>query len=378
MPEEIGRGDSCPQYGAEPLVAAEGAQAALGGAWTGIPELPAGERRRNQQGADVRPAEFSLPTHEDHAEEKSGMANTHGHEIELAEEDGGGFGSCLQIVLAIGHRVEGVVGHHPEQHRDEAKPRKLRHLAEHRGKAHRHRPGEGRAQAHLREMGDALEVGIAGGQEHRRHAEQHRQAIGEKDQSEGQERAPREEHERCPRREHPCCERAVAGAGHLRIEPAIGVIVDRTSGRPHQDYPEGEDDEDPRRRQSLSREPKPPPGRPEQKHRPHRPVHAREQEIGPQPSRGTIDEPRPKPARVLRQRTARRFHARHAVPTHLVCRSRNGRPALFSNRALRSEAWMAPPGRSGRSDAFAQAPRGVFGLGSRSASTRSAVDARSF
>jgi hypothetical protein len=60
--------------------------------------------------------------HREHDAEEDRVAGHHGGHVEAAEEDGGGADAELHVVVAIDHRVLGVVGDGPEDVGGEQRP----------------------------------------------------------------------------------------------------------------------------------------------------------------------------------------------------------------------------------------------------------------
>ncbi|MCY1363112.1 hypothetical protein D9M69_498590 [compost metagenome] len=109
-------------------------------------------------------AQFEAVARQQQAEQRQALEAEDDDAVGIAEEDGGGFHPDLQVVLAVGHCVVGVVGHRPQQVGDVQQPGGGRQLAGFGGEGHRHAPGEGGAQYHLRVEGVALHEGVAGGE----------------------------------------------------------------------------------------------------------------------------------------------------------------------------------------------------------------------
>ncbi|KAG0747225.1 hypothetical protein G6F24_015583 [Rhizopus arrhizus] len=91
--------------------------------------------------------------------------------------DRGGVRAHLQVILAVDHGVPGVVGGGPQDVAGVQQPAQHRHLALYGGECHRDAPAERHAQVDLRQMGIALQVGVAGGQEHADEAEANGQPV---------------------------------------------------------------------------------------------------------------------------------------------------------------------------------------------------------
>ncbi|KAG1320357.1 hypothetical protein G6F63_014302 [Rhizopus arrhizus] len=178
--------------------------------------------------------------------------------------DRGGVRAHLQVILAVDHGVPGVVGGGPQDVAGVQQPAQHRHLALYGGECHRDAPAERHAQVDLRQMGIALQVGVAGGQEHADEAEANGQPVQGQHQPEGHQHQHREQHQRGATTDRAGGQRTRLGAFHMRVEPAVGVVVDDATGRTGQPHARGEHEQRPQRRQAAGGQPQRPPGGPQQ------------------------------------------------------------------------------------------------------------------
>src|SRR5690606_36535810 len=171
----------------------------------------------------------------------------------------------------------------------EQQPAQRRHRLLGGGEGHGNDPAEGDAQVDLRQVGVALEEGIGGGEENRGDAQQHRQPVGQQHQAEGHQHHQREDQQRLGSGDFAGGQRPAARAFDMRIQPAVGVIVDDAAGRTGQPDAGAEDEEQLPGRQPFGRQPQRPPGGPEQQQGADRPIAAQQSPVGVQalaPERG--------------------------------------------------------------------------------------------
>ncbi len=168
--------------------------------------------------------------------------------VVFAEEYRGCLHSELDVIVAIDHRVFGVVCHHPEQVHCEEEPAAKRDRPVDGGESHRNAERKRDAQESLRKHEKALEKRIGDRDRQRRQRKQYQRAIEPQDQQEGAERQRRGDDKRLPRRDLALRQWPARRALDMRVEVAIGVIVERTARRAHQQRSERENaDDDPRR-----------------------------------------------------------------------------------------------------------------------------------
>ena len=124
----------------------------------------------------------------------------------------------------------------------------------------------------------------------------------------------RSEHDQRLARRHPARgDRPPGGALHLRIELAVGVVVDRATGRAHREHAEGEDDQRLPRREIAGRQPQRPPGRPQQQQRADRAIHPDQHQIGRAPCRAMLAAARAAGIRSRASSAAKRPRAAHSA-----------------------------------------------------------------
>ena len=117
----------------------------------------------------------------------------------------------------------------------------------------------------------------------RRHRQQDRRPVERQHQKQRAEGQRGGDDERFPRRDLAARQRAIGGALDVRVEIAIGVVVDRAAGRAHQQRAEHEDaDDDPRRRPERG-EPQRGQRRPQQQQRADRLVEPDQPLVGVDP-----------------------------------------------------------------------------------------------
>jgi hypothetical protein len=133
----------------------------------------------------------------------------------------------------------------------------------HRRERHRDRPAERAAQVYLWKIGVALDERIGRGEEGADERQLDGQLVGQQHEQEGKRCERDENADRFCRRHLAGRDGAVLGAPDLDIEFAVGVVVDRASGRAHQEHAEGKDDQAAPRRKIAGCQPQCPPGRPQ-------------------------------------------------------------------------------------------------------------------
>ena len=211
-------------------------------------------QRRRQRETEHRPAD-RRPQQPTPKREVQQVEGGHARDIPAPERDGRGLHADAQVVVAVDHRVFGVVGQHPEQvaddqapglpgHcRDQAAPGPGRHsrLDLHDAKGHRDAEAEGHAQHRLRHRDMTLGVGVNKSHCQRRNGQQDRRRRGGQHQQEGGECQRSADGQRLPHRHAPARDRALRGALDMAVEVAVGDIVDAAAGAAHQDGAERED-----------------------------------------------------------------------------------------------------------------------------------------
>ena len=129
--------------------------------------MPGRDRRGGDEAGEVRPAVAERAAEAGPDREEGGVERHHRGDVEAAERDRRGLDADAQVVVAVDHRVLGVVGEHPEQVADQQPPGERRHgagerrerpriAAAHRGEGHRDAEAEGDAEDRLRHREEAL------------------------------------------------------------------------------------------------------------------------------------------------------------------------------------------------------------------------------
>jgi hypothetical protein len=147
------------------------------------------EARRDDE-PDEEPQAASVDRAEPGEQQQRRHLQQHDDETVMApKQDRGRLHADLQIVLAIGHCVVGVVGHDPaqvrqHQHRDLGPG----DLVAHGGIGHRDTPGERHAKDRLRHADPALAERVQRCQQRRRHRQRQCQRVLQRtQQTEGDE-----------------------------------------------------------------------------------------------------------------------------------------------------------------------------------------------
>ena len=170
----------------------------------------------------------------------------------------------MDVVVAVHHRVFGVVGDRPEYVGEQQQPRHRRHIAELRGKRHRDAEAEGDAEIGLRDNEEALGERVAGGKKYGGKGQQPGQRVERQDQQKGGKRQPGGQPQRFALADLAAGERALPGAFDMLVDVAVGIVVDGASGGAHQRRAERKDQHDMPGRVPLARDPQSPQRRPQQ------------------------------------------------------------------------------------------------------------------
>ncbi len=225
-----------------------------------------GEARGKHQPQEIGPAAPGAKAHPGQQRQRRGVQQPYHQPVVASEQNGAGFHPDLEIVLAVAHGVERVVGDHPADVRRHQRSRLAPgHRAAHRRVGHGDAPGKRQSQVRLRQRVETLGEGIAGREPHRRQRQPkcgRRQAPGRRQRRQAQQH---EQHQRLARRNPPRRDRPVPRTRHVRIEPAVRVVVDHAARRAHQHRARHEDCEQFDRRHATGRQPQGPQRGPEQK-----------------------------------------------------------------------------------------------------------------
>ncbi len=187
----------------------------------------------------------------------------------------------LQVVFAVDHGIPGVVRGGPQDVAGVQQPAQHRHFALHGGERHRDAPAERHAQVDLRQVGVALQVRVAGGEEHADEAQADGQPVQGQHQAERHQHQYREQGQRGAATDRAGGQRTRLGAFHMRVEPAVGIVVDDATGRAGQPHASGEHEQRPQRRQATGGQPQRPPGGPQQQQRADRAISAHQTPVMP-------------------------------------------------------------------------------------------------
>ncbi|MNF81466.1 hypothetical protein D3C84_637380 [compost metagenome] len=196
--------------------------------------------------------------------------------VGVAEQDGGGLHADAQVVVAVGDRVVGVVGHRPQQVGQVQQAGRCRQAAGLGGEGHQDAPGIGRAEHHLRVVGVALHERVERGQRQGAARQPHGGGVGQQHQHEGHRHQRGEHQQRLAWGDPPAGQRTLAGALDVAVDAAVGEVVDRAAGRAGEDHAEGEDQQVGQRRHAACSDPQRGEGRPQQQVDADRPVQARQ------------------------------------------------------------------------------------------------------
>ena len=192
------------------------------------------------------------------------MAQHHSRYIEIAEGDGRSPDADPEVVNLVHHCVLGIVGDDPEQIGCHQYPGDERHSTGLGGKSHGYAEAEGDAEIGLGYGKKTLGEGITCRQEQRQHRKLQCQAVQGQYQQERYQAQSGGQQQRFLRSHLAGCHRAVFGALDMRIEIAVGIIIDDTSGGAHQYGAEQEYHQNVHVRETASCQPQAPQGGPQQ------------------------------------------------------------------------------------------------------------------
>ncbi len=227
----------------------------------------------------MRQAE-SRPEHQE-----GSVEGHHRGDVEAAERDGRGADADAQIVVAVDHRVLGVVGEDPEQVAEQQPPGQRRHRAEpagerrrvaaaHRRERHRDAEAEGDAEDGLRHREEALAERIDDRDGERDDAPGDGRCVGRQDERERGQGEHRAEQQGLAHADRAARHRARRGPLHVLVEVAVGDVVDGAAGAAHEEGAQHEDDDEMPAGEATGREPERGERRPEQQQRAGRAVPA--------------------------------------------------------------------------------------------------------
>lgn len=207
----------------------------------------------------------------------------HRRHIPAAQRDGRGANANAQIVVAVHHRVLGVVRQHPKQVGHEQGPRQRRNFAAHGGKRHRDAKAERHAQHRLRHGKKALRVGVEHRHGQRGERPRHRGRVGRQHQRERQQRQRRAHQQGLAHAEATARHRTLGGAFDVAVEVAVGHVVDTAASTAHQDGAAHEHQQQVPPRPSPRGQPQRAEGRPQQQQPTRGPVPADQVQVQRQP-----------------------------------------------------------------------------------------------
>src|SRR5882757_589465 len=234
--------------------------------------------------------------------------------IGIAEQNGRGTHANLDVVIAVHHGIDGVVNGDPEHIGDQQQPGHARYPLELRGERHRNSPPEGDPEIHLRYRQKTLDEWVTDRQSRAGDRIQQRETVQLQHQTERRERQRGEQHQRFQWGYPTSSQRPLLGALHVRVEAAVGVIVDGAARGTHEHRADHENDEQPRVGLAAAGDPQGPQCWPQQQPNADGPVQPNELNIildGGQDARQLIrgkrmkayavDEPSPARGDTLRQ-----------------------------------------------------------------------------
>ena len=209
-------------------------------------------------------AELELCPGQQQAEQRQPLQGKDDRAVGIAEQDGRGLHANLQVVLAVGHRIVGVVGHRPQQVGEVQQPGRQRHLAGFGHERHGNAPGIGRPQHHLRVVGMALHEGVAGRQGQRAKRQVEGRQVGAQHQQQAEQQQSGEQAQRLALADPPTHQRALVRTRDMPVEVPVGIVVDHATRRTHQYHAADENQQIAPAGHTLGRHPQRPEGRPEQ------------------------------------------------------------------------------------------------------------------
>ncbi|ABA49897.1 hypothetical protein BURPS1710b_3360 [Burkholderia pseudomallei 1710b] len=277
--ERVMRGDPREKHAAQPVVVPERGEARHPLAILDQRVMVDRAAGRRRPARPIRPTEMQRRA-EPHVDAEHRRVAEHDREhVMAAERDRRRAHADLQIVVAIDHRIRGVVRNRPEHVGREHRPSDHRHRILHGRERHRNPEAERDAEIRLRNREEALHERVGRRDEHRDDGQLLRQPVERQDQQKRHEREADRDRDRLPCADLARRERPLGGALHVAVEIAIGVIVDRAAGRAHQQRAEREDHDERRRRMAVGRDPQRIERRPEQQQAADRLVHPDQPQI---------------------------------------------------------------------------------------------------
>ena len=219
---------------------------------------------RQQQRPIKRAAQLRQIAHPQHQQQGGELQQADDQFVIAAEQNGGGFHTNLQIIVAIDHGIQRIVSHRPADIGQQQQPAAQRQRFADGGVGHRNAPTKRGAQYELRQMSDPLHKRIGPCQRQRRQ----RQPDGHRIQRQHQRERNQHQHHKQDLGlffAHPAAGHwASGGTLHMAIDGAIGIIIHHTAGGTHQENPDHEHQQDRQRRHALPRQPQCPQRRPQQ------------------------------------------------------------------------------------------------------------------
>ena len=114
-PQELVRGHACEDRESDPVIVAEGAEATFARAVADPVDVHGGDRRCRREAGEIGEPVALRIADARHRQDEETVADHHRHQVVAAEEDGRRLDADAQVVVAVDHRVLGVVGQHPEE-----------------------------------------------------------------------------------------------------------------------------------------------------------------------------------------------------------------------------------------------------------------------
>jgi hypothetical protein len=155
-----------------------------------------------------------------------------------------------------------------------------RHTQLHGGVGHGDAPGERQPEHGLRQGDVAFHQRIDHHQQHRRNGEQDGQYVLQRgQQAKGDQRHRHEQAQRVLRGHATGGQRALAGTRHMRVDVAVGIVIDGAARRAHEHGAADEHQQDMQARRAIRRQPQRPQRGPEEQQDADGPVQAHQDQV---------------------------------------------------------------------------------------------------
>ena len=220
-----------------------------------------------------------LPQHAPPYARVQQIAEGYGCNVEAAKGNGRGFDANLQIIVAINHRVFGIVGNHPKQIAH-YQPQRLRgHMPLGGCIGHGNAPAKGQPQHGLRYRDQALGKRVGHADEQRRKGIQNGGQIGAQHQQKCQKSQCGAHGQRLFHADATAGHGAVGRAFDVAVKIAVGHVVDAAAGAAHQDGAQRKHRQQMPTRKAPGRQPQRSQRRPQQQQPASRPIPADQVQI---------------------------------------------------------------------------------------------------